>query len=301
MTEQDGEEKSIYFANQHDTEGFYPGKEIEIDSSCDDVRKAIQPIVFPDVGSTAMDLVSIYRESGNEASMIPEISHGVAPSSTTTAYEVSVRNEKAGKYISDVVRGIDDNWIEPVAMYFYRWNMYNPEVPEEFKESFSVEPLGFASYNDRVLRMGNIKEILSICLSNQVLLEKANIGALLAEWMRANDLDPDEFMNGEGEQLPLMLQALQQQIGAKFQQLDQILAQIMQNLPAISGKSELDAAEQQAKIEKLKAETQKILESVPLEMEKEKTRRASIIAGIQQKNEELDQKGAINGLQYVGQ
>ena len=145
--------------------------------------------------------------------------------------------------------------------------------------------------------MGNIKEILGISLSNPVLAEKVNAGALMAEWMRANDLDPDEFMNSEGEQLNPILQQLTEQIGQKFQQIDQALGEIMQNLPSLSGKSELDAAEQQAKIEKLKAETQKIIDSTALELEKEKTKRAGLIANIEAKNEELDQKGAMNALQ----
>ena len=115
--------------------------------------------------------------------------------------------------------------------------------------------------------------------------------------MRATDLDPDEFMNPEGEQLNLLLQQLTEQIGQKFQQIDQALGEIMQNLPSLSGKSELDAAEQQAKIEKLKAETQKIIDSTALELEKEKTKRAGLIANIEAKNEELDQKGAMNALQ----
>lgn len=290
-------QKSIFFANQHDKKRFYPGKAIEIDAACDDVRKAVQPIQFPDVGATLLDLINLYRESGNEASMIPEISHGVAPSNNTTAYEVSVRNEKAGKYISDVVRGIDDNWIEPVAMFFYRWNMLDPEIPEEFKGAFSVEPMGFSSYNDRVLRMNNLKDIMQVCLSNQFLMEKVNFSALLAELMRSNDLDPEQFMNPEGAQLNPMLQQLTEQIGQKFQQVDQTLGEIMKALPALAGKSELDAAEQQARIGKLQAETQKIADSINLEMEKEKTKRAGLIANIEAKNEELDQKGAMNALQ----
>jgi hypothetical protein len=289
--------KSIYLANQHDQKGFYPGKDIELDAACDDVRRAIQPIQFPDVGATLLDLIKLYRESGNEASMIPEISHGVAPSNNTTAYEVSVRNEKAGKYISDVVRGIDDNWIEPVAMFFYRWNMLDPEIPEEFKGAFSVEPMGFSSYNDRVLRMSNLKDILTVCLSNQFLMEKVNLSALIAELMRSNDLDPEQFMNPEGEQMNPMLQQLTEQIGQKFQQIDQTLGELMKALPALSQKSELDAAEQQAKIEKLQAETQRIMDTTELEVEKEKTKRAGLIANIEAKNEELDQKGALNALQ----
>ena len=115
--------------------------------------------------------------------------------------------------------------------------------------------------------------------------------------MRNNDLDPDEFMNPEGEQLNPVIQQLTQSLTEKFQQIDQTLAQIMQNLPQIAQQSRLDAAEQQARISKLQAETQKIADSINLEMEKEKTKRAGLIANIEQKNEELDQKGALNALQ----
>lgn len=275
--------KSIFFANQHDNEGFYPGKEIEIDASCDDVRKAIQQIIFQDVGQSGFDLVNLYRESGNEASMIPEIAHGISPSSATTAYEISIRNEKAGKYISDVVRGIDDHWIEPMTLFFYRWNMYNPDVPDYFKGAFDVEPMGFSSYNDRVLRMNTLKEILSICLNNQILAQSVNVQSLLAEWMKSNDLDPEEFiLPDQATQLNESMQMIQE----KFQQIDQTLAELMQNLPAIAERSELDAAEQQAKIEKIKADTAKVLESIDIEKEKERTKRAGMIADLEQKREQ---------------
>lgn len=270
--------KSIFFANQHDNEGFYPGKEIEIDASCDDVRKAIQQIVFQDVGQSGFDLLNFYRQSGNESSMIPEIAHGISPSSATTAYEVSIRNEKAGKYISDVVKGIDNHWIEPVSMFFYRWNMYNPEIPENFKGCFSVEPMGFASYNDRVLRMNVLKEMLSMSLSNPLLSQSVNIHALLAEWMKSNDLDPAEFISAGQNSFSDPVFA---QIQEKIQQLENIVSELTKHLPDLTSRSELDAAEQEARIAKLQAEARKITESVPLELEKERTRRAQLISSME--------------------
>ena len=276
--------KSIFFANKNEKGRFYPGKTIEIDASCDDVRKAIQPLTFPDVAQSGFDLVQLYRESGSEASMIPEIAHGIAPSDATTAYEVSVRNEKAGKYISDVVRGIDDNWIEPVGRFFYNWNMLDPQIPEEFKGSFSVQAMGFASYNDRVLRMNVIKEMISMALSNEMLAQIVDFPALLAEWMKTNDLDAEKYMNQNMAQQNDVLAQFQQAVSEKFQMIEQQFNAIIQELPALSQQSELDAEEKRARIEKLRAESQRIAAQVDLDQQKEKTARAKTIADIEQKN-----------------
>lgn len=276
--------KSIFFANKNEQGRFYPGKTIEIDASCDDVRKAIQPLSFPDVSQSGFDLVQLYKESGSEASMIPEIAHGIAPSDATTAYEVSVRNEKAGKYISDVVRGIDDNWIEPVGKFFYDWNMLDPQIPEEFKGSFSVQAMGFASYNDRVLRMNVIKEMISMALSSELLAGTVDFPALLAEWMKTNDLDAEKYMNGSEAQRQDEMMKFQQAVAEKFQTLEQQFQALLDELPALSEQSELDAEEKRAKIEKLRAESQRIAAQVDLDRQKETTSRAKTIADIEQKN-----------------
>ena len=277
-----------YFVNKHDSGKMYPGKQIRISSGCDDVRKAIQPIVFPDVGKAGFDLLQLYRESGSESSMIPEIAHGISPSSATTAYEVSVRNEKAGKYISDVVRGIDDNWIEPVARFFYKWNMLDPGVPDEFKGTFEIQAQGFASYNDRVLRMNALKEMLSLCLSNENVARMVNIRDLIAEWMKTNDLDAERFLPGEegaGMQTEAMRQ-LMEQLTMKFRQIDGQLAEIMKALPALSQQSTLDAEKKPAEIRKIQAETKKLSAQAEAEQIKQSTNRAKVIADIEGKQRE---------------
>ncbi len=273
-----------FFVNKNDSGELFPGKQIRINSGCDDVRKAIQPIVFPDVGRGGFDLLQHYKESGAEASMIPEIAHGVSPSSANTAYEVSVRNEKAGKYISDVVRGIDDNWIEPVGRFFYRWNMLDPDVPDLFKGAFEIQAMGFASYNDRVLRMNALKEMLTLCLSNEMIGQMVNIKALLEEWMKTNDLDAERFIPGEqNAENPTvaMLQQLMQQLSAKFQQIDEQMSAIMKELPSLSQQSQLDAEKKTAEIQKLQAESQKILVQAQAEQQKQQTTRAKVIADIE--------------------
>ena len=270
--------------NKNDSGELFPGKQIRINSGCDDVRKAIQPIVFPDVGRGGFDLLQHYKESGAEASMIPEIAHGVSPSSANTAYEVSVRNEKAGKYISDVVRGIDDNWIEPVGRFFYRWNMLDPDVPDLFKGAFEIQAMGFASYNDRVLRMNALKEMLTLCLSNEMIGQMVNIKALLEEWLKTNDLDAERFIPGEqNAENPTvaMLQQLMQQLSAKFQQIDEQMSAIMKELPSLSQQSQLDAEKKTAEIQKLQAESQKILVQAQAEQQKQQTTRAKVIADIE--------------------
>lgn len=261
-----------------------PGKIYKLNESARSAGEAIQSVQIPDVGKSLLDGVQIYEERGNNNSMIPEIAYGVQPGGSTTATEVQVRNEKAGKYIADIIKGFDSEWIEPVVRFFYEWNMDDARVPPTFKGMYDVQALGYHSYQDKILRMNRIRDMLNMALSNEMLFQKLNLDALLTEWMKANELEPDLFLSGPGSMESPEMRQFMQAVEQRFAQLEQQMTEIGRQLPSISLGSELEARERQAKIDKLNAETEKIQGETVNAGDKLQMERAKAIAEIQSKN-----------------
>ncbi len=258
-----------------------PGKVFYLDESARNASEAIQAITIPDTGSTLRDGIALYEERGNNNSMIPEIAYGIAPAGDATATEVQTRNEKAGKYISDIVKGFDANWIEPAGKFFYNWNMLDERVPESFKGAYDVQALGFHSYQDKILRMNRIRDMLNIALSTPELLRKLNLNALLTEWMKANELDPDTFLHSEEYEEDSIFNAIVQQTEERFQAMEQTIQQVIKELPSLSKASELEADREIAEIRKIEAETEKIKGETLNAVDKARNERAKVIADIE--------------------
>ena len=271
-------------------EKIVPGKVYKLSESARSASEAIQSITIPDIGRSLLDGIQMYEERGNNNSMIPEIAYGIQPGGSTTATEVQMRNEKAGKYISDIIKGFDCDWIEPVVRFFYEWNMDDPRVPFTFKGQYDIQALGYHSYQDKILRMNRIRDMLSMALSNDALFQKLNLNSLLSEWMKANELEPDLFISSEESMDSPLVQQFAQSVEQRFAQLEQQIQEFSRQLPSLVLGSELEAEERQAKIEKLKAETEKIQSDTVNAGDKARTERAKAIAEIQAKSRENERR-----------
>lgn len=276
--------RNRYLDDKSGNIAFKPGGVIKLEENCTNIQQAIQQFTVADIGQNLHDMISMYQEAGSNTCMIPDIAHGVAPANPATAYEISIRNEKAGKYIADVVRGFDDEFIEPLVKFFYEWNMEDAEIPNDFKGMFSVQALGFTSYQDRVLRMNRIREMLQLVLSSPALADMVNIPALLSEWTKANDLDEKQFIKGNASGDMHDASGIRQFMQNFIQMIDERFKAIETALPSLSMKSELEVAKGQAEIAKLEADTalkhaqaQGIGESVVIN-------RAKTVADIETKN-----------------
>lgn len=284
--------KRSMIERESDEGKLVPGKIFYLDESARNASEAIQAITIPDTGSTLRDGIALYEERGNNNSMIPEIAYGIAPAGDATATEVQTRNEKAGKYISDIVKGFDANWIEPAGKFFYNWNMLDERVPESFKGAYDVQALGFHSYQDKILRMNRIRDMLNMALSTPDLLQKLNLNALLTEWMKANELDPDTFLLSEGSEEDPRFNALVQQTEERLQAMEQTIQQVINELPSLSKASELEAERENAEIRKIEAETEKIKGETLNAVDKARNERAKVIADIEKNaRDKADEQG----------
>ena len=138
--------------------------------------------------------------------------------------------------------------------------------------------------------MNRIRDMLAMALSNEALFQKLNLNALLSEWMKANELDPDLFISQEESMESPLVQQFAQMVEQRFAQMEQQLQEFGRQLPSLALGSELEAEERQAKIEKLKAETEKIQSDIINAGDKVTTERAKAIADIQAKSRQNERR-----------
>jgi hypothetical protein len=181
-------------------EGAWDGKmkpELVIDLSEEarDVSAALSAFVTPDIGQSMLGLIDLFLQFGDEESMVPKIQQGQSDGDQT-AYEARVRVEKSGKYMGTVVRNVDSYLIKPLVGDFLDHLMADPDVPEG-KQDWEVLPLGFTSFQDRVVRLQAIQLFLSIVLGDEELRSYVKLEEAVREITKSLDLDGDQWLKSK--------------------------------------------------------------------------------------------------------
>lgn len=169
-----------------------PGLVLDVAEEARSIGDALSAFIVPDVGANLLQLIQLFSEFGDEESMVPKIQGG-GRDSQQTAYEASIRVEKAGKYMGAVVRNFDNFLIGPMIRDFYEWNMLDPQV-QTGKGAFDITPLGFTSFQDRVIRLQAIQQFLAIVLQDPELRKMVKLDDALREIAKSLDLDPDQWL-----------------------------------------------------------------------------------------------------------
>lgn len=226
-----------------------PGTVLEVSEEARTIADAISAFVVPDVGGSLMQLIQMFLEFGDEESMVPRIQSG-GRDSQQTAYEASIRVEKAGKYMGAVVRNFDDGFIEPVVRDFYEWNMLDPQVSTG-KGAYDVRPLGFTSFQDRVMRLQAIQQLLGMVLADPELRKMVKVEDALREICKALDLDPEQWLRSVKD---LQDQANQQPNVAEVLAIEGQKATIAKTqAEAVKARAETVAIGERLKIERARA------------------------------------------------
>lgn len=192
--------KERFFMNPSQLDSIVPGKTYKITETCPDVRQAIMPIVFPDVGESLVSGIGLMERWKDDVSMIPTILQGfnLPKHKPDTAFEVSQMMENSGKYIGMIVRNNDEMFIEPEVTDIYEYNMlYDPD--QSIKVPAKVSAEGFTGFRNKVIRGEAIKAILGMVLSSEVLLGQVKIAPHLTPIYESVGLDPDDFLKSEEE------------------------------------------------------------------------------------------------------
>ena len=217
--------KSFFKPGQLDTP-HKPGKQYDVDESVDDVRKALMPIITPDVTQGSVQVLSIVHELIDIMPQIPSILHGgTEKDGKKTAFETSQLIEMAGKYLGSVIRNIDEQFIEPETKWVYDYNMADPEYPGQ-KGNWVVHPNGFTSFQNKVVKIQKLKELLGMIVSNENLMSEAKIRPHLDEIYKGSDLDPEVFLKSEEEKAEEQQQQAMMREQAKKEMLEQEQAKV---------------------------------------------------------------------------
>jgi len=190
--------KKRFFNKPTELDDIEPGKMYDISDSADDVRKAIMPIVFPDVGESLMSGINLMMQMKDDVSMIPTIMQGFTlPKHTPdTAFEMRQLTENAGKYIGQAIRNNDEQFIEPEIRDIYEYNMMFGE-DESIKVNAKITANGFTSFQSKEIRGERMKQALALFVSSEFLLPHADIPPHLEIIYESMDEDPDKFLKSE--------------------------------------------------------------------------------------------------------
>ena len=251
---------------------FKEGGIMKLTNDADGVNlsEAIMQFKFNDITGSLYKGIEMFLEFADMESQVPRASQGQQSANPQTAYELQQRLERAGKYIGNAIRRFD-KLIRWIVDDFHTYNMANPEITDG-KGDFIVKALGFTSFQNRVIKLQKLMQMLTIIISNEELTARAKLTWLLNEIAKALDLDPDELWKSE-EQMVAENQAKQESVETQLQ-----LAQAQLALQIGAAGLEKTGAE----TGKIQAETESELAAIDQKQQEIDNERAALIAKIEQ-------------------
>lgn len=195
---------------------FKPGELIEVAEEARTAAEAIQQIVIQDVGQTLLDGIGLMERYADEVSMLPKILQGATfeKQKPDTLGEINILQANAGKYLGSVIKNFDEGMIEPIVSRFYEYNMMD-ETVQKGKGSYIVKALGFAGFQDKVVRLSKILQALNLAISSPAIAAETRLKSLLEQVWRGLDIDPQQVAKSKQEKeedAQAMMQARQQEM-----------------------------------------------------------------------------------------
>ncbi|OGV36139.1 MAG: hypothetical protein A2020_12100 [Lentisphaerae bacterium GWF2_45_14] len=221
-----------------------PGMILDVSEECEDVRQAVQQVVIQDVGESLLSMIELASRFADDDSNIPKIQQGQSIGGET-AYELSQRLEKSGKYLGSVIRNYDEGLIEPITTSFLDYNMDDPEA--EGKGNFTAKAKGFASFQEKATQLAGISKLLELVMSNEALQRKVKFEEVFRKFAAMLDVDADTWLKSDEEE------AAEAQSEAQAQQ-----AEMQMNMAKAQADTELTQANAQSVMAKTKIEAERL-------------------------------------------
>lgn len=188
----------LHFKNSDDM-SIQPGKFRPTTEAIKNINEAVMQLQFADTGTAYLDMIRLVQEFLDDETYIPKMAQGAAGAVTpNTAYEASQMMEKSGKYIAGVITNFDNGWTEPITRDYFEYNMMDP-ANTTGKGNFVAVANGFTSYQDKVIRVQKLMQVMTMVLGNPTLESMVRVMRLMEELLRANDIDPDEILYSQEE------------------------------------------------------------------------------------------------------
>ena len=244
---------------------FKPGQNFIAATDVDDVRTAMMQFKLESVLGDVYQLLGYNDNQAEEDSQIPRILSGETVSSKKqTAFEVDQRSQNSGKYLGGVIRNIDEGQTEPEVEAFYRYNMHDPELAE-IHGAFVVNATGFTSFNNKLMKVNNVRQVLQLVLSHESLAAEVELRPHLESIYESLDLDTDEMfksVEAKKQAAQMQQQSMQMQMQRFMAELEDIKSQIQETMASAELKKAqsvgevADAKKTEAEAAKTVVETQ---------------------------------------------
>uniref|UniRef100_A0A6H1ZYE5 Putative portal protein n=1 Tax=viral metagenome TaxID=1070528 RepID=A0A6H1ZYE5_9ZZZZ len=237
--------KKRYFNDPNQLDEIKPGTQYDLADSVDDVRKAILPIVFPDVGESLMSGIELMLRLKDDVSMIPTIMQGFTldKHQPDTAYELRQLTANAGKYIGQAIRNNDEQFIEPEIRDIYEYNMVYGD-DESCKVNAKVKANGFTSFQNKEIRGERMKLLLGGLVANEFLNKYVKVKPHLDVIYESMDEDPDKFIKTEEEMMNEAKQEAQMRAGAEQRAIEIMRAEKEHEARLEAGQQTLEHAQE---------------------------------------------------------
>ena len=179
---------------------LYPGKNWEFEGSFQDadVRKLLQPIIFPDVTAGVLEAIGTMVAWADQSSGIPKILEGQPGQDSSTAYAENQRIASASKQLGLVLKNYDMHAWVPIVESFYDWNMEFLK-DQSVKGDFSVIATGFATFENKHLRKLDLERLLLMSQQMPALQVKVKSDPIVEDWALAANIDPERYMMSKEE------------------------------------------------------------------------------------------------------
>jgi uncharacterized membrane protein len=182
-----------------DSMAIEPGKFRPTTEAVKNINDAVMQLTFEDTGQSLLDVIRLTQEFMDDETNIPKMAQGaVGPVTPNTAYEAQQMMEKSGKYIAGVITNYDNGWTEPITRDYFEYNMMDPNSTTG-KGNYVAIAKGFTSYQDKVVRVQKLMQVLNMALSSPTMENMVRVMKLVEEVLKANDIDPDEVLYTEEE------------------------------------------------------------------------------------------------------
>ena len=221
------------------------GMVVRIGDDARNINDAMSVFTVPDVANGIVPLIDLAFRVSEEDSMIPRTAQGLSQSEKMTAYQVAQLVEKAGKYIGQVIRNVD-NMLEEIITDFYNYNMRDPDL-DVVKGNYMVKPMGFTTYQDRIVRVQNLMQFLGLLLNNPLLAAEYKMGEIAEDIGKALNIRVERFRKSPEDK-----QAEAEQAGAMTPEVAMQLQMVQANLGKIQAETQAILAKIQQDQEKIK-------------------------------------------------
>jgi len=188
---------------------------------------------------------------------------------------MNILQANAGRYLGSVIKNYDEGMIEPIVSRFYEYNMLDETVTKG-KGGYIAKSLGYAGFQDKVLRLTKILQALNLAVSSPAIAAETRLKTLLEQVWRGLDIDPQQVAKTK-EEKEEDSKAMAQ---AKQQALDEQGIVLLSKYKAEMEKEVKKIQEQNAaKLEQIEAEHKNKLAELDAESENRIVEKKAIGAG----------------------